>query len=514
MLDQDNNNNSNPEEEEAHISDEKKDESKQKEDEHMRLGGHTPLATILRLSPGPLISQIVNSLYGVIDSMWVTRFIGEVGLTALSVAYVIDNTALSFGYFVSTAASSEISYLLSNKAYDKINQVTADLFRICIMIGMLIPAILFPSSKPLFRFLDAGDEVIKKAFDYVIPLLSLNVVTCFYHCVCGVLQAEGRTWTYGGAQIASMILNMVLWDPILLYLLKRTIGSSLATEIAMFIPGFIILILIFCHKFAAKPTFKLFKNCFIIETWEAVKIGLSALIMNISVVVPTLVMQKFIAIRANKINQYDMVIAVFNALTRLYQLTLCIPMALNAAYLPATSYAFGLNNKRRVLWLTWHVLWIGVTWGIFVMIIISIWPGPIAKIWSSHPDFQHWAKEMLPVSFYTIPLCTVKFIVISFLQATKQATKAMITSIVTELVSLPVFACCFHYIGNNDSPTRIIYAYIVNDLFSTAVCLCVSGTTFFRFFKDIKNGNTKDEFPMKEIVEEDDDDSQRVIPEI
>lgn len=279
--------------------DESGDHSKQDNGgEDLRLGGHTPLKTIIKLVPGPLISQIVNQLYGVIDSMWVSKFIGELGLTALAISYVIETTAISFGSFILTAASTQIAFLLSSKEYDKINQLSVDLFRICIILGIIIPAILLPVSKPLFAFLGADKQIQSMAFDYVIPLASMNIVTCVYQCICGILQAEGRTWTFGISQIISMIRNMALMDPLLLYLLKRTLGSSLATEFSMLLPAFVLGILLYMKKFTTRPRFNLFAKKFIKETWEASKAGLSSFIMSISIVVPNFVMQKYMSIRA------------------------------------------------------------------------------------------------------------------------------------------------------------------------------------------------------------------------
>ncbi|EAY07515.1 MatE family protein [Trichomonas vaginalis G3] len=404
----------NPSQDVEKISDEDKKEVNQGE-EHKRLAGYRPLETIIRLCPGPLVSQIVSTLYGVVDSMWVSRFIGEIGMTALSVAFVIDASAISFAIAVSVSAATQIAYLLSMKEYDKINQVAADLFRICLIIGCCIPIILLPIAKPIFKFLEAPPEVVKLAFQYVIPLCAMNFFACCYYTMCGILQAEGRTWTYAISQISSMLLNMVCWDPLLLWSLKLIVGSSMATEIAMIIPGTVLITLMFCGKFAAKPKFHLFINKFAPETWMALKTGLSALIMNISFVVPTFVMQKYLVIRANKTGEFEMVIAVYNAIFRIYGLAFFVPLAMNAAYLPAASYAYGAKMKKRILHLTWHVIWISIVWGFLITFLTSVIPGPISSIFSKDPSFKKWSLRMIPICFYTYSFACVKFIMISFL---------------------------------------------------------------------------------------------------
>ena len=63
-------------------------------EEHKRLGGYPPLETIGRLLPGLLISQLLTSVDGLANSMWTTMFVGEIGLTTMSQAYIFENIVL------------------------------------------------------------------------------------------------------------------------------------------------------------------------------------------------------------------------------------------------------------------------------------------------------------------------------------------------------------------------------------------------------------------------------------
>ena len=493
------------------MSNEEKDQDAQKEeessleDEHKRLGGYAPLTTITRLCPGPLISQITSSLYGLVDSMWVSRFIGEIGLTAMSAAYVIENSVLAFGYFVSTGASTKISYLFSKNNYDSANQVVADLMRVCLIMGILLPAILLPSAKPIIRWLDAGDNIVDMSFHYLIPPLACSFISTTYLLSCGVLQAEGRTWAYAMAQTFSLVSNMILFDPLLLYLIKKVFAATIATALTNGLPGIVIVTLLFLHKLTCKPTGRMFFKKFDKESYGALLTGISALIMNLSTTIPSIFLQKFIAIAANKIGAYETVMALWNANVRLYTLSLCVSMALNTAYLPAASYAFGKKKYGRILGLTFHVAWISLVWGALVTFIVCAFPKAVGRIWSTSDDFLYWAGEILPVCFYTIMLCSMKFIMISFLQATQRNFLASVTSISTELLPLPIFACIFHYTGNKDSPKRIFYSYVCNDIFSFLVCCCATVPSMIRFYKESKLEKNDDDF---------DDDPAIAIPEL
>ena len=69
-------------------------------DEAKRLGSRPPLKTLAILSVGPLISQITSSMYGIVNTVWVSKAIGEKGMTAVSTYLVFDSIGRAFGFFL------------------------------------------------------------------------------------------------------------------------------------------------------------------------------------------------------------------------------------------------------------------------------------------------------------------------------------------------------------------------------------------------------------------------------
>lgn len=451
--------------------------------EQRKLGGKPPLRTIISLCGGPLISQFTSAMYGLANSMWVSKYVGTLGLAVMSSSYVIENTILSCGYFANVAASTKIAYLISLNDYDGASQVCADLIRVCGIIGILLPAIFLPLVKPFVQWISETSEYNEEAFLYLLPLLVCSSTACLYLCVCGILQAEGRTWWYGLAQICSLVTNMIVFNPLFLSQIKRAWGSSLSTVLAEAIPALIILFLLLRGKLSCEPKLKMFIKPFHRETYSALKTGFSSFIMNLSVTIPSIFVQKYAAIAAENVNATEDVLAVWNALCRIYNICLGVPLALNTAFLPAASYAYGRELYRRILWLLFHVLWMSVLWALFITFLCCTFPGDIAKIWSSTSSFIYWSKIIIPINFYTIAFSSCKFVMISFLQATYQPIKASITSFLTELLPIPIFSTIFHFTGDKTHPERPFYAYIVSDTLACTCSTCVVLPSLIKYYK-------------------------------
>ena len=78
---------------------------------------------MLILSVGPLISQLVSAMYGVVASMWVAKACGDIGMTAVSLFTNIDNVGRAFGFFMNCSASQKVSSIFGEKKDDNFSML-------------------------------------------------------------------------------------------------------------------------------------------------------------------------------------------------------------------------------------------------------------------------------------------------------------------------------------------------------------------------------------------------------
>jgi Na+-driven multidrug efflux pump len=66
------------------------------------------LKTILVLSFGPILSQLASSLFGFVDTYWVSKRLGTLGVSKVSTYASLDSMGRSFVFF-QVAANTQIS---------------------------------------------------------------------------------------------------------------------------------------------------------------------------------------------------------------------------------------------------------------------------------------------------------------------------------------------------------------------------------------------------------------------
>ncbi|OHT09864.1 MatE family protein [Tritrichomonas foetus] len=441
--------------------------------EQFRLGGRTPLSTICHLMVGPLFSQLAQSFYGLMDSFWISRSIGTKGMTVMGIILVVDFINIAFAQFFNVAMSTRISFLFGRKMKEECAQVVVDLLRMCVLIGILVPAVLIPCVKPLMRWYGGNDEIVDMCLDFLLPALCCSMINYTYLSLCGLLQAMGNSVIYGICQVTSAILNMAVFDPLFLLGFKTGMwGASLATALSNFFPMIILYILLFRGKFVVKPKFSNYVRKFNPHCWSALRVSVSQFIANLASSLPVLLLSKLVAQSSTTAGIYTEAMAAWNVQDRLYVFAICVCNGLNQGFLPAASFAYGSNRLNRLLHMFGITILIGTCWTTLVCILITTLPQYFAKIWGSDEKFIDVTSKMLRIGFASCFLNQIILTTTACLQAMKMVTLSIVTSILTMLIPIPIFSLILYY-TKKDDPVRLIFSFIGHDIWALSVTIII-----------------------------------------
>ena len=331
----------------------------------------------------------------------------------------------------------------------------------------------------------------------MIPMIFGSIIFQFYQIVCGMLQALGRSMFYGVAQMTSFFLNMFIFDPLFLLYFKFGLwGASLATVISSLLPLILILILLFNDKFEIKVKFSQFFEKFSEETYSALKMGLSYLVVVFSVAFPIFILLKLLGNRSKEANMHNLVFFSVSIVVRIFDFIMSINMSLSQGLLPAAAFAYGSKRYHRFKWLCYHCFWLGTSWATFCQLIVIIFSKQIIFFWSSDPIYISWASRYLIISMYTTFLAHFQYVCVVALQSCKKIKEASIASILTQLVPIPLFSFLIYYLDSSKNPANLMYSYVGNDIFSLIVVLYF----YFTSFDFALNAEKSDEMNLNEKI--------------
>ena len=469
--------------------------------EDQRLCGRPPLKTVLILAIGPIISQISNAVFLIINTLWTSKAIGDDGLAAISTYNMFDNSGRAFGFLLSLGAATQISALFGLGKSEEAGQLCADLLRLAFVFGAFIPAVLLPSIRPCGEWFGASKTVIDLGWDYMLPLCAFATTTCMYMASCGFLQGEGRTLLFGFANFVCLGLNGLVLDPLFLFGFKTGIrGVSLATIVSEIIPGSVLLTLFYCNKFGIRPKLIQFCRKFSPRTWTAVKVGVSQLIAQLSVTLPSIAVRKFIGMAVG--SEFDDAMAGFNCSMRLSGISMAPLMGITMGFVPAASYAYAAKKYRRFLWLCFHSVWLCCVWGLIAGCLIWTIPREMAKMFSTSERYLDYGSKMTLYSNALAPIQGIRFNCQTILQSMHMGGRATLTGLLNNFVWILLFTVILYYTDKTDG-ARICWCYSISHALAipaTVIFLWKPLSTIWKLAKEEKDEGAEE----KELEEVDD----------
>ena len=434
----------------------------------VRLGSYSPLRTILEQTSGPYTSILASATYGVVDSYWVKKALGEIALTAVGAAYFYENIAYAFAHFLSASVIAKIGYLNGKNQKQESSQIIIDMIRFTFLFGILIPLILIPSSKLFPKWLGSDDTVSNLTFQFLIPTCGLSIITQNYLVLCGVLLTEGRSNLYGILQVTSSLLNMLILDPLFLLYFKFGIwGASLASIISQFIPLIILYYIVFSGKLEVKPTFSQFFLPISSEFFSSLSLGSTTLIIQLANLLPFAIFMKTLSIRSLPYNLLNQTLTGLNIYLRVFFFLVALDIALSQALLPSASYAMGAKNYPRFISLCLNALSIGTIYNAFVTLIIILFSSNITKIFVTEPSYYQWTKDFLDFGHYAFVFIMTRIVFTVALQAARLVKHATIFGLLTQFVPVPLFAFLVFFLDSTKNPRNLLYVILAGPIFSS-----------------------------------------------
>lgn len=179
------------------------------------MGQRPVLPLLISMSIPVVLSMLIQSLYNIVDSIWVTR-LGTDALTAVSLAFPLQNIVMSAGVGMGIGIGSVISMSLGagrRKDADKAASVGTALVVIHCLIFAVAGLIV---TKPFLAMFTDDPVTYEWACDYTYIVLCLSFGELLQMCLEKIFQGLGKMKTTMFLMASGCIINIVL-DPVLIF---------------------------------------------------------------------------------------------------------------------------------------------------------------------------------------------------------------------------------------------------------------------------------------------------------
>ncbi|MGN1344510.1 MAG: MATE family efflux transporter, partial [Traorella sp.] len=248
---------------------------------------------IFNMSLPMIISLLIQSLYNMVDSMFVAK-LSEDALTATSLAFPVQMIMIAVGVGSAVGLNALLSKTLGKKDYHEASMVAMSGIALAIIHSLIFTIIgLLWTERMAMSFTD-NVAIAQMCTEY----LWICIVFCLGNLVCmtfqRILQASGNTFLSMMVLGSGAVTNIIL-DPILIFGLNGYFafgirGAALATVIGQWVSMIVGLFL--CLK----------KNKDVNLTFQGFTLQIKRIIEIYKVGFPTIVMQSLNGLMVTVIN--------------------------------------------------------------------------------------------------------------------------------------------------------------------------------------------------------------------
>ena len=427
---------------------------------------------LIKLSVPMMISMLVQALYNVVDSVFVSH-VSENALTAVSLAFSLQNVMIAVGVGTGVGVNAMLSKSLGEKNQRRANATAENgiFLSLCSFVVFLV--IGLTCMKPYF-YAQTGDEAIARQGIQYLSVCCIFSLGLFTQTMGEkLLAATGRTYLSMISQLTGAVVNIIL-DPIFIFgycgeALSGTTGAAVATVIGQFCGAGMTLF------------FNLNKNPDIQIGFKGFRPSAKAIGRIYAVGLPSIAMQCVGSVMTFGMNLILMTfsataVAVFGVYFKLQSFVFMPVFGLNNGVVPIVAYNYGAQNRLRMV----ETIKRSTIYASCIMVlgVVIFWaiPGPLLKIFDATDTMLQVGVPALRIISLSFCMAGACIALGSSFQALGKAVYSMTTSIIRQLVFLvPIAYVLARYgysIGNDD---LVWWSYPLAEIASLLVTL-----VFFR----------------------------------
>ena len=170
---------------------------------------------LLSMAVPVMLSMLINSLYNIVDSIWVAK-LGTDAITAVSLAFPLQNIIMALGVGLGVGASSLISMSLgAGKREHADHLASAGLLLALIHCLVFIAAGIF-ITRPFLQMFTNDPQILDWACSYTFIVLCVSFGQILQMYMEKLFQGVGKMKTTMYLMASGCIINIIL-DPILIF---------------------------------------------------------------------------------------------------------------------------------------------------------------------------------------------------------------------------------------------------------------------------------------------------------
>lgn len=374
---------------------------------------------------------IINSLYNIVDRIFIGQGVGALALAGLSTVFPIMLIMMGFGMLIGLGAGVRISINLGKRDLPRAEKVLGNAFILMLIVSVIITIIGFSIKGPMLTLFGASSQTADYANSYLNIILFGSIFNVVGFSLNNLIRSEGNAKTAMYSMMISAGTNIIL-DPIFIFVFDFGVaGAAWATVISQAI----LCIWVIAHFRSKRANIKLKRKNFALQKdiiVYIITIGFAPFAMQIA---GSLVQGTF----NTQLIKFggDIAVGAMGIINSVAMLIVMSIIAINMAAQPIFGYSYGAKQYDRLKETLRVCLLAATTISVVGFVAVELFPSAIIKLFNnSSEELLTIGKQGIRIFFAAFPIVGFQVITSNYFQSTGKAGKAAFLSLLRQVIVL------------------------------------------------------------------------------
>lgn len=401
---------------------------------------------IVRFAVPSVIALLVNSLYNIVDQIFIGWGVGYLGNGATNIVFPITIVALALSMMIGNGGAAYLSLKLGEGKKEEARTGVGNAVSLVCVVSVVLAVVFLLWIDPILTLFGATDVLRPYALQYGfiiglgLPFMMISAA------INSMIRADGSPKYAMLSMVIGAIINVIL-DPVLIFIFHMGVqGAAVATVVGQ-VASFVVSV-VYMPRF---KTVQLHKNAFRLRAktcGNIVVFGLSSFITQFAITIVMALTNNLLALYgAASVYGAEIPLTATGIVMKVNQIMIAILLGIATGAQPIIGFNYGARNYKRVKQALEIALIASEVVSVIAFLIFQFAPMSVVSLFGSEEGlYNEFAVMAFRIFLLLCPFTGFQTVTAVYLQAVGKPVKSAILSLARQIIFfvpaaliLPVF---------------------------------------------------------------------------
>lgn len=408
--------------------------------EHAVPQTQSPFATepigrlIVKFAVPSVIVLLVNSLYNIVDQIFIGWGVGYLGNGATNIVFPITIIALALSMMIGNGGAAYLSLKMGEGEVETAKKGVGNAVTLVTIVSILLAVIFLVWIDPILTLFGATDVLRPFALEYGFIIGAGLPFMMISSAINSMIRADGSPKYAMLSMVIGAIIN-VIFDPVFIFVFQMGVkGAAIATIIGQ-VASFVVSVLYMPHFKSVQLNKSSFAPCAKVSV-NIVIFGLSSFITQFAITIVMALTNNLLAkYGAQSVYGAEIPLTATGIVMKVNQIMIAILLGIATGTQPIIGYNYGAKNYHRVKKALEISLIASEIVSVAAFLIFQFAPMSVVSLFGSEEGlYNEFAVKAFRIFLMLCPLTGFQTIAAVYLQAVGKPVKSAILSLARQII--------------------------------------------------------------------------------